>query len=526
MKADRAVATRWSRVAVLASIVVGWALIAVGLAAGIPSLGLAGAIIAGVGNLVLAKSLLELRTATSSLKASSIQTERAVATAFTDVESLRSMDEELRRADATQDEALDRLRAEATSLEKRFEARVAEIERAHSAYSEAQSQAVAEVRSQVENVTGAHEVTRMGLTATRAIADKLADRSRRALLESPRLLAAAHNDVSSPLLSIAIPSYNRPAALAELLDSIAREVQSCPPGVVELCITDDASSDPDTVETALGFVESHGFASLRVQQSNIGLERNVLAAGEPCRGEFMWLIGNDDRMVAGALRTVLDDIRANQAPVLLYSKDRMRLDGNPSPDVAGSIPIDLPPDGHHVFPTLLAASSRQGLLSTFGFAGPIVLRRAPFVAVDSTRYLDLSMYARTCVLVEAFAPEPVFYRNTAVVVHRTPTQAEKNAEALSRPEEEFMQGGLARRSRYYGTALAASMQRLIDSGAFGYETVAKMPEHLMTDMTLVDWVARNRIIDPGVDERLGLDVVADADRFFEGLQLISDDGEV
>ena len=253
MKADRAVATRWARVAVLGSIVIGWALIAFALAAGVPPLGVAGAIIVGVGNLVLAKSLLELRTTTSSLKGSSIQTEHAVARAYTDIEELRSIDQELRRADATQDEALDRLHADATSLEERFEARVADIERVHSAESEAQSQAVAEVRSRVENVSGAHEVTRMGLTATREIANKLADRSRRALMESPRLLAAAHNEISSPLLSIAIPSYNRPAALAELLDSIAREVEGSPPGVVELCITDDTYFGPGHGGDCAGF---------------------------------------------------------------------------------------------------------------------------------------------------------------------------------------------------------------------------------------------------------------------------------
>ncbi len=443
MRADRVVANRWLRISLLAGMVVGWALIAIAIASESSSLGVVGVALVGLGNLLLAKAFLELRSTTLTIGRASRHTDRVTAKALMEIEGLRAVDERLQEVDVHQEQALERLRSEAASLEERLVERVRGVERSHTTDTASQSAAMGDMHSRLEALAGAHEVTRIGLTATRAMTDKLAHQGRQALLASPRLRAAAHNQVDSPLLSIAIPSYNRPDALSELLKSIAGEVAACPSGMVELCITDDASPDPETVEVALTFVEKHRFASLRVQPSNIGLERNVLAASEPCRGEYMWLVGNDDCLISGSLETVLDDVRAARAPVLLYSKRRMRLDGSPSPEVAGSIPIDLPPEGHHLFSTLVEAASRQGLLSTFGFAGPIVLRRTAFVAVDPTPYLDLSMYARTCVLIESFADQPVLYRNTQVVIHRTPTQAEKNAEALSRPEEEFMQGGLA-----------------------------------------------------------------------------------
>ena len=295
---------------------------------------------------------------------------------------------------------------------------------------------IAGVRKEVANLETAHDVTRTGLVTTRALADKLGKRNLASRIDEDRLRLGATSRVASPLLSIAIPSFNRPRALAELLASVADEVAACPDGLVELCITDDASPDPETVETALAFVEEHPFASLRIQPSNIGLERNVMAAAVPCRGEYLMVVGNDDQLERGVLKTILDDIQATDAPVLLYGKRRISLDGSPRADVVGSIPIDLAPGDTHLFPTLVEASREQGLLSTFGFAGPIVVKREPFVAVDPSPYLGLTLYARTCVLIEAFADSPVFYRNATAILHRTQSPVEKHAESLGRVEEE------------------------------------------------------------------------------------------
>jgi glycosyltransferase involved in cell wall biosynthesis len=326
--------------------------------------------------------------------------------------------------------------------------------------------------------------------------------------------------VDQPILSVAIPSFNRPSSLADLLASIATEVAACPEGLIEVCITDDASPDPEVIETALAFVEKHRFASLRIRPSNVGLERNFLAAGEPCRGDYLLLLGNDDILVPGALTTILDDIRTTSAPVLLYAKRRINLDGSPRADVAGSTPIEIPEGATHMFDSFLAAAREQGLMSTFGFLGPIVVQRRPFLDIDPRPYLDLTMYAPLAVMVEAFAGQQVFYRNVVTILHRTPTQSHKHAESIGRREEEFMTGGKARLARYFGTSLAAALQRLVDRGALDHVTIASMPEHLMTKRPLAEWISHNRKLDPAVEERLDESVVEDANRFFTSLETI------
>ena len=534
MRASDALTTRESRAAILGLVVAGWAVLVIGAATERAFLLATGAAMVAIVNLYLAKALLETYSAIKSVDAAQesggralrlmladLDDQRAHARELgTDLNDLRSHTRELGTDLASQQGVLELLREEVTAMTES----IAEQRRQHDDATTghaALAGAIDEARSELARLAGDHETTRMALVATRGMTDRLAERARSASIENRRLQAVASTNVESPLLSIAIPSFNRPERLAALLGSVASEVAACQPGLVEVCITDDASTDLDTVETALTFAEQHRFASLRLQPSNVGIERNVIAAGEPCRGEYLLLIGNDDLMIPGTLRTILDDIRNTEAPLLLYAKQRINLDGSERSPVVGSIPIELPIGAAHVFESCADAAREQGLLSTFGFIGPMVRRRSPFLEVDPTPYHDLTMYSQVFVTIEAFAKQAVFYRNVATISHRTPTPSQKHAEALSRPEEEFMSGGNARLARYFGTSLAAALQRLIDRGALEYETVATLPERLMTKLQLVEWIAHNRSLDPTMDERLGAAVVADADRFFAALEGVS-----
>jgi hypothetical protein len=391
--------------------------------------------------------------------------------------------------------------------------RLAEI----AANAERDADRLTEVAADVQRQALTAAATRAGLLAARELLDKVAVRAP-SRVSVERLSTLTTTNVAEPLLSIAIPSFNRPAALAECLHSIERELADVPAGLVEVCITDDVSTDPETLEIAADFAERSPFASLRQQPTNVGLERNILAACEPCRGEHVLILGNDDKFVVGALSTVIDDLRDVDPSVYLFERQRINADGSPHRPVAGTDPIDLPAGDAHLFATLLEATRRQGFLSTLGFTSHVIFRRQPFVAVDAARYLDLTLYGRVFVLIEAFASERLLFRNAPVVFHRTPTTSQKHAESVGRSEERFMAGGSSRASRYFGTTLAAALQRLVDRGAVDHRYLADLPETQMAPtLSLVTWIASNRAIDPGLDESLGKAIVADADRLFSAL---------
>jgi hypothetical protein len=519
MRAADAIKSRPARAAILVSILAGWAAVAIGAANDLPVLIVLGVVVIAGVSLVLAKLLLELGSTVTSLSVSSRRSqailEQDLRLANREIDGLRSDVRRLTDEISVQRRSIEDTRAYSRTVSERLD-RLQGDHQATKTASAGIAKAIDDIRARVAGLAGAHDITRAALVETRRLADRLGQRNREALPEG-RLEAASTTDVDSPLLSIAIPSFNRPDALADLLASIESEMASVTAGLVEVFISDDASTDPEAIEIALAFAEKHPYAWLQIQPSNVGLERNVLASGRPCRGDYLLLVGNDDRLIPGALTTILDDIRSGDAPVLLYAKERINLDGSPRAGVAGSTPIDLPVGASHRFESFIEASLRQGLLSTFGFISSIVVRRGPFVAIDPTPYLDLTMYPQLFVMIEAFSQDPVHYRNVATVHHRTPTQSQKHAEALGRLEEEFMTGGNARLSRYLGTSLAAALQRVIDRGALDHATLSTMPENLMSDLPLIDWIRHNRSIDPAMDDRLDPSVVADADRFFAAL---------
>jgi glycosyltransferase involved in cell wall biosynthesis len=103
-------------------------------------------------------------------------------------------------------------------------------------------------------------------------------------------------------LSICIPTYNRSRCLAELLDSIVQ--QGASEAGVEVVVSDDASSD-DTAAVVRGFVAKLPNLRLIEQPANIGLDRNFLAVVEAASGDYVWLMGDDDRLEPGAIARVL-----------------------------------------------------------------------------------------------------------------------------------------------------------------------------------------------------------------------------
>jgi abequosyltransferase len=107
---------------------------------------------------------------------------------------------------------------------------------------------------------------------------------------------------SVPLLTIAIPTYNRAASLELLLRTLAPQLAERPE--VDLFISDNASSD-ETPEIVHGFIED-GLAVRYVRQvENIGSDRNFVTCFEAARGRYFWLCGDDDVILPGTIERVL-----------------------------------------------------------------------------------------------------------------------------------------------------------------------------------------------------------------------------
>jgi abequosyltransferase len=106
----------------------------------------------------------------------------------------------------------------------------------------------------------------------------------------------------SPLLTIAIPTYNRSEYLGRLLDSLVPQLKNEPR--VELLISDNASPD-GTQATLEGYREQGlAFRSIR-NQTNIGADANIGQCFAEAAGKYIWIVGDDDVVLQGGLSAVL-----------------------------------------------------------------------------------------------------------------------------------------------------------------------------------------------------------------------------
>jgi hypothetical protein len=523
--------------------VAGWGTAAVGAITGNRWALALGFAVSGVCVLALAKVAFETRTLVTSTRSAGQDESRRLTTAIASIDDrLASTTRELDRLASTTGEIHDRLELyhaaaldasdrglrrvvhELAELQSNQEATHEAVDQTHEA-SQTLARRIDRAAALIDDVrqrTGqrltqletAQAAIERATAANRLLLDKVGRRASR-LPASTDLADLARPKVGRPKLSIAIPSYNRPELLAECLHSVERELEHTVNGTVEVCITDDASSDPDTFEVAARFVRATRIATLHLNPSNLGLERNLVQASMPCRGDYVLVLGNDDRMCDGSLATILADIDSGAADVYLYDKNRIDFDGRTIDRGDGTVPIEIPTGNAHVFPTLFDAVRRQGILSTLGFISVVVFHRRALETVDAEQYLDLTMYPLAFILVAAYFRQPLQFRNIALVEHRTPRAWQKWSETIGRHEESFMRGGATRNSRYFGTALAAAVQRLVDTTTIDVGELAELPERLFTQPSLIDWIAQCRELDPTVDDLLDAAVIGDADRLFD-----------
>jgi abequosyltransferase len=119
-----------------------------------------------------------------------------------------------------------------------------------------------------------------------------------------------------PLLTIAIPTFNRVECLKLLINSIVKQTSENFLGRnFELLICNNASTDG--TEEYLNDLES--LTGIRVvnHTQNCGAVDNVLHCFDLAKGQFVWVMGDDDVPLMGAINAVMECIECEQ-PALMY----------------------------------------------------------------------------------------------------------------------------------------------------------------------------------------------------------------
>ncbi|GGX16424.1 hypothetical protein GCM10007242_23740 [Pigmentiphaga litoralis] len=134
--------------------------------------------------------------------------------------------------------------------------------------------------------------------------------------------AASAGNITQPRLTIGIPTWNRELLLKEQLQLLS----ACATEDVEILVCDNGSTD-QTWELIMRFQgdTAHRFRALR-NGTNLGADVNYLRVLEAATGQWVWMIGDDDRIDFSLLPEILCEL-ANTSTSTLLLLDTHSSDG-------------------------------------------------------------------------------------------------------------------------------------------------------------------------------------------------------
>lgn len=125
--------------------------------------------------------------------------------------------------------------------------------------------------------------------------------------------------MTAPLITVLIPNFNRPSALARALKSAFASIEfASASGLVNVLVVDDYS-DVD-ISNAVREYQSFSNFTFLSQPSKCGnAELAFLSALEKVETEYVWLVGNDDQLSVEAVETVVNILVSCDAGLILLN---------------------------------------------------------------------------------------------------------------------------------------------------------------------------------------------------------------
>lgn len=115
---------------------------------------------------------------------------------------------------------------------------------------------------------------------------------------------------NKPLLSICIPTYNRAPFLDECLKQISSQITN--EGLedtIELLVSDNHSTD-DTPDIVKKHIQAGAKIRYFRNEKNLGMDGNFVNCFKNATGNFIWLLGDDDYLMKGALKLIVEQLGA------------------------------------------------------------------------------------------------------------------------------------------------------------------------------------------------------------------------
>jgi abequosyltransferase len=122
---------------------------------------------------------------------------------------------------------------------------------------------------------------------------------------------------TQPILTIAIPTYNRATYLHLCLEQFCSQI-SKNNEFIELIVSNNCSTD-DTENVVQQFVNRYSFIRYNKQSENKGADANFVWCFNDATGKYVWIFGDDDVLLDNKLNKILNILKSVN-PDILYVK--------------------------------------------------------------------------------------------------------------------------------------------------------------------------------------------------------------
>ncbi len=123
--------------------------------------------------------------------------------------------------------------------------------------------------------------------------------------------------LDKPLLTIAIPTYNRASCLDLCLSRIVKQTRDFG-SIVEILVSNNDSTD-NTDEVVSKYITSGSLIYYLKNAENIGSDRNLLQCFLKANGKYVLVMGDDDILLDGALEKVMGILREAEYGVVFMN---------------------------------------------------------------------------------------------------------------------------------------------------------------------------------------------------------------
>ena len=197
------------------------------------------------------------------------------------------------------------------------------------------------------------------------------------------------NTLANIKLSVCIPTHNRARFIGESLKSVISQANDN----VEIVVVDGASTD-NTAEVVESYQRKFKNLIYYRGKENGGVNRDMAKTIELSRGEYCWMLSDDDSLKPGAMKRILDEIESgyeiylcNVTACSLYMqpiRERLWL----SSEVKDNV-FNL----HEKKELIKYCDKSNSIGALFSYMSSIVLRREEWIKVGYDYDFDQTAYA-------------------------------------------------------------------------------------------------------------------------------------